>query len=153
MTKQEILIHQQDYLFWLESLKAMPEETATKPFLEGKWSPKEILMHMAEWDRYTREERLPLMKEGGELEDIPFEPFNESAAAEGRKLIFVEVIRHAKEERQKIKDQLQAIEEVDWTKEFKIGDYPMTILQYFADFVWHDNHHKEQIESVRHTSV
>lgn len=153
MNKQEILAHQQDYLFWLDSLKAMPEETAAEPYQEGKWSPKEILMHMAEWDKLTLEERLPNMKEGTVLEDVPFEPFNELAAVKGRKLTFAEIIDYAKTERQKIIDQLQELHEDEWSKEFKIADHQTTILHYFADFVWHDNHHREQIETVRHTSV
>jgi len=153
MNKEEILTHQQTYQSWLETLKDMPEELAAAPYSEGKWSPKEILMHMAEWDRYTREERLPHMKEGAELKDIPFEPFNERAAEEGRKRTFAEIIEYAKTERQKVHQHLLGIDETEWTKEFKIGNDPMTILHYFADFVWHDNHHKEQIESVRHTSV
>lgn len=153
MNKQDIFSHHRDYLPWLDSLNEIPDEVAATPYQDGKWSPKEILMHMAEWDRYTVEERLPQMKEGAELEDIPFEPFNERAAEKGRNMAFTEIIQHATTERRKIHDHLQALDDKEWTGEFTIGGQPMTILQYFADFVWHDNHHMEQIESVRHTSV
>ncbi|MDW0118707.1 DinB family protein [Sporosarcina thermotolerans] len=149
MSKSEIIKDLTKYIDWIDSLQTLSEQQANAPYQEGKWSPKEILMHMAEWDRFTVEERLPEMQEGNVLKNVPFEPFNKEAARLANEKTFEEIRNYAKEQRERILKQLQLVDETDWIKEFKIGNHSMSIKQYFADFVWHDSHHKEQIESVR----
>ncbi|WP_225986122.1 hypothetical protein [Psychrobacillus glaciei] len=53
MKKEEILEHQRNYIAWIETLHEVSEEQAISPYAEGKWSPNEIEMHLAEWDRGT----------------------------------------------------------------------------------------------------
>ncbi|WP_339252513.1 DinB family protein [Sporosarcina sp. FSL W8-0480] len=149
MSKAQIITDLEKYIDWVDSLQTLSEHQANSPYREGKWSPKEILMHMAEWDRFTVDERLPEMHEGNVLTNVPFEPFNEGAARLANEKTFEETRIYAKEQRERIITRLQLIDETDWIKEFKIGNHSMSIKQYFADFVWHDSHHKEQIELVR----
>lgn len=149
MEKEQVLSKLNDYIIWMESLKTIPEQIASLPYKEGKWSPNEIVMHMAEWDRFTREERLPDMKEGKELEDVPWGPFNDAAASLARKQTFAETIEYAKKQRQRNIDALKKIDDSQWDESFKIGGHALSIREYFSDFIHHDLHHKEQIESVR----
>ena len=71
MKKQQILETHKNYQAWLDSLQQLSNEQAMSPYAPGKWSPNEIVMHLAEWDRFTFEERLPVMKEGAKLERFP----------------------------------------------------------------------------------
>ncbi len=124
------------------------EDTGKKPYQEGKWSPNEIIMHLAEWDRFTLENRLPRMKEGEFHERYPnFQEFNTKAAAAANEQTFKETLAYAKEQRTKIRQRLQEIDESEWDKTFFIEEHPMTIRQYFTDFLQHDQHHKKQIMS------
>ena len=148
--KAKTLDLHEKYQEWLDSLHELSTEQAMSPYAPGKWSPNEIVMHLAEWDRFTHEERLPNMKEGAKLEKFPaFEEFNANAAARAQKQTFEETISYAKQQRKQITQKLEAINEQEWTKEFFIGEHALSIQSYFADFAEHDEHHKRQIEGVR----
>lgn len=150
MKKQEIIEAQKNYISWVESLLELSEEQARTPYQPEKWSPKEIVMHLAEWDRFSFEERLPYMKEGAKLERFPeFEKFNSEAAKRASVQTFEETIAYAKSERQRITQRLEEIDENEWNKKFHIGDHALSITNYFTDFSEHDEHHKQQIESIR----
>lgn len=146
MNKEEILEHEKNYIAWLDSLHELPEDRATAPYAEGKWSPNEIVMHLAEWDRFTLKQRIPLMNEGEKLAPFPnFEAFNAEAAAHARKQTFKETLIYAKQQRQTIIEELQKIDEAEWDKVFYIGTHEVTIRGYFTDFLEHDHHHQMQI--------
>ena len=148
--KAKILDSHAKYQEWLDSLRELTTEQAMSPYAPGKWSPNEIVMHLAEWDRFTQEERLPNMKEGAKLEKFPaFEEFNANAATRAQKQTFEETISYAKQQRKQITQKLEAINEQEWAKEFFIGEHALSIQSYFADFAEHDEHHKRQIEGVR----
>lgn len=145
----ELISNLKKYEEWVESLHSLTDQQANTPYQEGKWTPKEILMHMAEWDRFTLENRLQQLKESEQLEDVEWGPFNEQAAKLAKKYSFDEVIGLAKQYRQQIIEWLEGIEEAEWTKPFSIGEHVLTLQDYFSDFVFHDSHHQEQIESIR----
>lgn len=148
--KAKILDSHSKYQEWLDSLHELTTEQAMSAYAPGKWSPNEIVMHLAEWDRFTREERLPHMKEGAKLEKFPaFDEFNANAAARAQKQTFEETISYAKQQREQITQNLETVDEGDWTKEFFIGEHTLSINSYFADFAEHDEHHKRQIENAR----
>ena len=149
-SKQQILRTHKNYQAWLDSLKELTPEQAMSPYRPEKWSPNEIVMHLAEWDRFTSEDRLPIMKEGAKLERFPaFEEFNSKAAERAAEQTFEETIAYAKIERQRITQKLEEVDESEWNKEFQIGDHTLSIMSYFTDFWEHDEHHKRQIERVR----
>ncbi|WP_144513529.1 DinB family protein [Bacillus sp. FJAT-22090] len=146
MTKEVIRQAHLGYLSWLDTLSKLSEDKANTPYKTGKWSPNEIVMHLAEWDRFTLDQRIPNMKEGEKLEAFPnFEDFNEKAAARANEQTFQETLSYAKQQRQSIMEQLEAIAEVEWDKVFHIGEHKETIRQYFTSFIEHDNHHRLQI--------
>ncbi|EPD49372.1 DinB family protein [Paenisporosarcina sp. FSL H8-0542] len=150
MKKQQILETHKNYQTWLDSLQEMNKEQAMSPYAPGKWSPNEIVMHLAEWDRFTFEERLPVMKEGAKLESFPaFDEFNAKAASRAAEQTFEETVTYAKNERQRITQKLEELDEIEWDKGFHIGDHALSITSYFTDFSQHDEHHKRQIEQVR----
>ena len=149
MSKDEILISHKHYLEWIGTLSLLGEEKANTPYAEGKWSPNEIVMHLAEWDRFTLYERMPLLKEGKKFDPFPdFELYNAKAAAQAHKQIFEETLMYAKGQRKAIIEQLEQIDEVEWDKVFYIGNKKITTRSYFIGVIEHDNHHKIQISSI-----
>ena len=84
------------------------------------------------------------------LKDFPaFEEFNAKAAARAAEQTFEETVAYAKNERQRITQKLEEIDESEWDKGFQIGDHALSITSYFTDFSQHDEHHKRQIEQIR----
>lgn len=149
VTKEELLKSYNEYINWLDSLYILDEIRATTPYAIGKWSPNEIVMHLAEWDRFTVEQRLPNMKEGERFEGYPdFEAFNTKAAALAHEQTFKETLSYAKKQRQKIIEKLQQIDEIEWNKAFYIGNSTCTVRSYFTDFLEHDAHHRNQISAL-----
>ena len=149
MTKEGLLQAYHEYIDWLDSLSTLDETKATKPYAEGKWSPNEIMMHLAEWDQFTVEQRLPNMREGERFESHPdFQTFNTKAAALAHEQTFKETLAYAKKQRQYIIEKLHQIDEIEWDKVFYIGNSECTIRGYFTDFLDHDEHHRKQISSV-----
>ncbi|AYC30686.1 DinB family protein [Paenisporosarcina cavernae] len=153
MAKEKVKKSHEDYQSWLESLKEMNEEKANSPYAEGKWSPKEIVMHLAEWDRYTAEERLPHMKEGAKLDRFPdFETYNKQSSEKAKSHSFAETVDYAKSQRQRLTEELDTFPESRWTEKFSIGDHFLSIEDYFMDFAEHDAHHKKQVDSIQENS-
>lgn len=149
MKKEELLRAHGEYIQWLDTLTTLDETTANAPYAKGKWSPNEIIMHLAEWDRFTLEQRLPNMKEGEKLERFPdFETFNSKAAALAHEQAFKETLSFAKKQRQRIIENLQQTDEIEWDKAFYIGESKSSIRSYFTGFLEHDDHHRGQISSV-----
>jgi len=149
MSKDEILEKKKNYILWLDALLGLTEEQAGTPYLPGKWSSKEIIWHVAEWDRFSTEKRLPYMKSGARLAGFPeFEQFNAEAAVRANKHTFKETVDYAKEERLRLIEKLAQLDDEEWDKEFFIGDRALSISNYFTGFISHDEHHKQQIESI-----
>ena len=149
MTKEGLIKAYHEYINWLDALSTLDETRATAPYAEGKWSPNEIMMHLAEWDRFTVEQRLPYMKEGERFENYPdFQTFNAKAAALAHEQTFKETLSYAKKQRQYIIKKLQQTDEIEWDKVFYIGNSKCTIRSYFKDFLEHDEHHRKQISSI-----
>lgn len=149
LTKDELLKAHQGYINWLDSLATLEEAKAITPYAVGKWSPNEIIMHLAEWNRFTLEQRLPKMKEGEKHERFPdFETFNAKAAALAHEQTFKETLSYAKKQRQRIIEKLHQTNEIEWDKIFFIGENESSIRSYFTGFLKHDEHHRKQVSLI-----
>ncbi|MGO1061147.1 DinB family protein [Planococcus sp. FY231025] len=112
MEKGEVVKVYKEYEQYLSALAAScrPVEDVHAPIAEGKWSVAEIVMHLAEWDRYIREQRLPGMIENARLEGAPdVGRFNEVAAAKAASMEFEEVISYAQRERALLRKAVDAL--------------------------------------------
>src|SRR5690606_30946133 len=81
------------------------------PIAEGKWSVSEIIAHLGEWDRFVREERLPFMNEGAEIEPMPdLDAFNRRAVENVKSAQFPAILANAQKQRALL---AQAVETMD----------------------------------------
>ncbi|MBB4826839.1 putative damage-inducible protein DinB [Sporosarcina luteola] len=151
--EEKIIAGLQLYIQWVETLGSLSEQEAALPYADGKWSPKEILMHMAEWDRLTIEERLAYMKDSSTFHevpaDIPFDEFNAEAARKAKDKTFDEIRMYAIEMRRRLLSELALLEGEQWDASIPIGEFTISIRQYFSDFIEHDKHHKTQLDSLQ----
>ncbi|KIL53721.1 hypothetical protein KP77_00640 [Jeotgalibacillus alimentarius] len=139
--------HNQQYFSWLEGLRGMDRAAFFQPVSEGKWSPAAIVMHMAAWDHYTLDKRIPHISEGVKLEKNPdFQKFNEQAWKKADSgLSQSDIIDEARNERELLMETVRTMDKDKLNAGFSIGDESLTLKGYITDFAWHDQHHMKQI--------
>ncbi|MEZ0479581.1 DinB family protein [Planococcus sp. SSTMD024] len=150
MEQQQVLQAFDEYEVYMESLQKTLSEPADayKPIADGKWSIAQMVMHLAEWDRFIRSERLPHMTEGAHLEPLPeVDEFNRRAIDKAETMDFPAIITQAIEERRLLKEQLASATPSQWNAVFYVDDQDMTMGRYFGDLTKHDAHHFKQINT------
>ncbi|TWT28630.1 DinB family protein [Planomicrobium sp. CPCC 101110] len=150
MEKTQVLEAYKEYEVYLASLQTaiQDEQVAHTPCTEGKWSVAQIVMHLAEWDRFVREERLPHMKEGASVEGFEdVDEFNRKAVEGVEKMKFPEILNHAQKERALLRQAIEGLDESSWHARFTAGEKDTSLADYFAGMLEHDHHHLEQINS------
>jgi len=152
----ELILDFDKFRSYMDSLKGIGEELASRPIAQGKWSIAEIVSHLMFWDRYIREEILSLMKQDANIVSIDIQTLNDRAAEYARSgVTFQRIIDHQIKERKQLVTELKGKTEEEWFASFTLNGeeidphsgYPHNMFNYFCGFVWHDNHHKKQIES------
>lgn len=150
MEQQQVLQAFDGYEVYMESLQKTLSDSndAHKPIADGKWSIAQMVMHLAEWDRFIRSERLPHMKEGAHLEPLPeVDEFNRRAIDKAEMTEFAAIVTQAIEERRMLKEQLASATPSQWDAIFYVDDKEMTMGRYFGDLAKHDAHHFKQIDT------
>ena len=150
MEKEQVLAAFQDYEIYLASLNTSikTDADAHVSIAEGKWSIAEIIMHLAEWDRFIREQRLPHIKEGQPVENFPdLDAFNRTAVEPVARMSFSEVLAHAQKERALLAKEIEEMDAAQWKTPFKTGGENTNAAAYFEGVVQHDTHHRQQIDA------
>lgn len=150
MKKEEIIQSYQDINQWFQSLHEVEDQKWLAPIEKGKWSMAAVISHLLFWDRFSLEERFPIMNEGARLSPFPeFQSVNDKAreyAESGitKKELLLELIYA----RMQLISVLDSYSEEELDTKFFIGDHELTIRDYFVDFIQHDYHHKNQIKVI-----
>lgn len=150
MEKGQVLAAFQDYEIYLASLttSVKTDADAHAPIAEGKWSLAEIIMHLAEWDRFIRTQRLPHIKEGQPVENFPdVDAFNRTAVEPVGRMSFSEVLAYAQKERALLAEEIEEMDAAQWKTPFKAGGEDTSAAVYFAGIVQHDVHHRQQVDA------
>ncbi|MBW8348010.1 DinB family protein [Bacillus sp. IITD106] len=154
-TIHEMINDLDQFNVWVKSLEKVEDPFFFEPISEGKWSIAEIISHITFWDEYILEEMLPFMKQDADIHSIEFEPLNQKAAAYALSGVSShDLINRQLEMRTKVVSALKEKTEEEFLASFTLNGekideysgYPHSMFNYFASFVWHDNHHKKQIE-------
>lgn len=150
MEQKQILQAFEEYEVYMKSLQKTLSQTedAHKPIADGKWSVAQMVMHLAEWDRFIRSERLPHMQAGAHLDTLPeVDAFNRRAIDKANTLDFPAIVSHAIAERRALRQELAAMTAEQWRAVFYVAQKEMTMGEYFAGITEHDAHHFKQIDA------
>ncbi len=150
MERSKIFEAFEEYETYMKSLQKTlsQSDAAHKPIADGKWSIAQMVMHLAEWDCLIREDRLPHMTKGADLEPLPdADEFNRQAIAKAQDNDFETIVAKALSERSALKYELQRLPDERWEESFYIAGKPTTVKEYFTEIVAHDAQHFEQINS------
>ncbi|MGG0657371.1 DinB family protein [Rummeliibacillus pycnus] len=154
LSKEELLKEFEQLVVWVETLKKYSEKNFNLPISKGKWSVAEIISHLMFWDRYILEETLPYMKQNADIKSIEFQELNDKASEYSLSGVTVKtLIDQFIEGRNVLVSKLREKSEEEFSVHFKINGeevdpysgYPHTIFNYISSFLWHDNHHKNQV--------
>jgi uncharacterized damage-inducible protein DinB len=155
-TYKQLIFDLEDYNNWVSALKNIKKENFFEPIAPGKWSIAEIISHITFWDNYLLEEILPLMKKDANLTPVEdYDAFNKVAADFALSGVSQEdLINRQLKARAEVVSILKEKTEEEMFANFTIygekkdgfSGEPNSIFTYFAGFVWHDNHHKKQVE-------
>lgn len=139
------------FIDYVESLKErVAQDSWDKPIAPGKWTLKELLCHLWNWDVYSMERMIPLMKDGAQLPAFEdFDSVNHEAIEKAKSFHGIDDLIH--EFAQTRREMIKKLEEIyDPSMRFTIrmeqGDF--SIDRYVDIFVHHDGHHKKQIEDL-----
>ncbi|WKA54882.1 DinB family protein [Planococcus shixiaomingii] len=148
MEKTQVFNAYKEYEVYLASLQTaiQTEDQAHTPCTEGKWSVAQILMQLAEWDRFVREERVPLMKEGARIERLEnTDEFNRKAIAGVEEKKFPEILAHAQKQRALLRQAIEKMDDAAWHARFMSGKKETSPAEYFAELLEHDQNYIQQI--------
>ncbi|WP_163581469.1 DinB family protein [Gracilibacillus saliphilus] len=141
---------------WVNELEKIDEDLFFTPINEGKWTPAEIISHITYWDRYILEELMPQMSKDAKLESVAFDVINQPASEYALSGVTkTQLIQEQIEARNHLVEALKEKSEQEFFDTFvlngeeidRYSGYPHSLFNYISAFVWHDNHHKEQIET------
>lgn len=136
-----------ELLIWLQNLKGLgSNDLWLQPIAEGKWSIREILTHMMNWDKNSHEMMVPNFTEGANLFFVEIEEHNKVAAAWAAhytdlNMLITDVART----RQQLLDLLN--KQYNDSIKFKIDNQNYTYKKFVDVFIHHDEHHIKQIET------
>jgi len=154
-TTKDLISDYEDFNLYVNTLKTMEEALFFEPIAEGKWSTAEIISHISYWNEYIREEMLPQMKLNALIESVDIETLNKQAAEYALSGVSQQYLLEKQlEERTLLVSDLKKKREEEFFVPFSLNGeevdpysgYPHSIFNYIAAFVWHDNHHKQQID-------
>ena len=143
------------YSTWLCLLDSMEEETWTMPIGLDKWSCREIIAHIMNWDKHLLSAVIPSIKDEEGMHFPDFDPFNEMAASFARSGISKnELLHEAKKTRKQLISALNELPDEQLYRPVPSNGQthcphtgtPYSLLYIILEFTYHDRHHQKQIE-------
>ncbi len=157
MVRETVIESFHEYSKWLCLLDDMEEQTWTMPIGPNKWSCREIISHIMNWDNHLASNVIPSVKQGEGMHFPEFDPFNEMAAEYARSGISKnELLQEARETRNRLIQELtelpaelfyQSVPSNGATHCPHTGT-PYSLLYTIQEFTYHDHHHQAQIEEM-----
>ncbi|TES46497.1 DinB family protein [Shouchella lehensis] len=129
----------------IKQLKEMNEDTLLEPLAEGKWSVREIVGHLYNWDAHNTSNMVPFMEDGAQLPAFPsHDSFNEAGLKGLENVDVYTLINHFISQRAQF---IETLEAVDPSARFTIGKGKRKFsAESFAKiFVHHDQEHRPQL--------
>ncbi|WP_456271340.1 DinB family protein [Bacillus sp. AK031] len=144
----------QSYTDYLIGLKSINTELANAPITEGKWSIKEIISHIYRWDIYLLEVALPSAIQSKSVNFPSHDEYNEASVLYSETVGFNELIDHSVQIRNNLINEINnckvKLEEpitVQGNTHCPNTNAVYTFLYLLGEFVEHDRHHFNQINT------
>ncbi len=144
------------YSDFLTSIRDTDAKVWSSPIGEGKWSIHDIVAHIMMWDRNCVETRVRPANQGTTkpvAEELDGDAFNQRSALYGRTLTKERLIDQAARDRSELLRELRRLPSEAFGVQHGDGNcltpkgYASFGVFLEQEFVFHDQHHMEQIQS------
>lgn len=138
------------FISYIESLRELDERYWLQPIAPGKWTLKELVCHLWNWDRYSIDVMIPLMENGARLPDfVNIEEHNLAARELAKSFKSSDELLETFAKTRRLMIQM-ITDRYGKDVRFSIGDgkRKYSFDTYVAIFTHHDSEHKEQIENL-----
>ncbi|MCJ7839784.1 DinB family protein [Lederbergia sp. NSJ-179] len=122
-----------------------------KPVGEGKWAVRDVVSHILLWDQYFYEEAIKPISEDQPLtvRHLDFDTFNQNAREFAKSKTDDELINLTRANREQIVNAIREQSDENFEKVYQDAEgHPFAVKNYLRDFIWHDQHHRKQIEAL-----
>ncbi|MDQ0272910.1 DinB family protein [Cytobacillus purgationiresistens] len=148
--RENILQHYEVSIKFVESLSALIEDQWRSQIAEGKWTIAEVIGHLGPWDEFVLNKRIPYLFSKADLPKGPdAKEMNAESAIRARQQSKEITINQFIEVRTALYETMKQIPETRWEEEIHIGKSTLTLSDYFLGLAEHDQHHFNQILSLR----
>lgn len=144
----------QEFGQWIEEVKELEtrgEAFWDQPLGEGKWTVREMVSHMVEWDRYSYENGVQkvLLGEETTFERQDDDAFNAQAAELGRQCSAAELTADAVAIREQLIQAYRKLSDEDFAKTYtQANGEKFQATEQLGGFTWHDRHHMAQVNAL-----
>lgn len=149
--KERLIENYSEWITFVSVLEEQNEQVWNHPIAEGKWAVRDVVSHIMKWDEYFLNEAIVKVSRGEELtvKHLDYDAFNKQSKRYGRSCSIQELSQQAKSMRQNIVDHIQSWSDKQYTKEYVDADgHPFQPAVFMQDFIWHDQHHMNQIKPL-----
>lgn len=142
---------------WIADVRELESKGETfwdRPLGEGKWTVREMVSHIVEWDRYSYENAIAKLLAGEATTLVPegnetFDSFNARAAEIGRARSAVELTADAIAWRKKLSEGFRALSDEEFSRTYLYSNgEKFQPAAYMRDFAQHDRHHLAQVSAL-----
>ncbi|KZE37738.1 hypothetical protein AV656_09395 [Bhargavaea cecembensis] len=142
------------YSEWLGEISTVEPSILEERVKEGKWSASEIIAHILKWDEHLTNRVIPAVLDGKGMEFPQFGPFNDRAAAYARTVSPGALIEEAQDTRNQLISRLLELPEKVLVRPVSSNGethcphtgQPYTLIYIIGDFIYHDRHHRKQVD-------
>lgn len=149
--KERLLEEYSEWMGYVKVLEEQDEKLWNQSMGEGKWLVRDVVSHIMKWDEYFLEGAILKVCQGEELtvKHLDYDHFNEKAKMFGRTLSIHELVEQTLTYRQNIIDYIRSLSDDQYVAEYVDADgHPFQVPVFIRDFIWHDQHHMQQIKSI-----
>ena len=144
------------YTEWLKTLEKLSESDWNKQSDSEKWSIKQIVLHIAHWDNHLLNVIVPAVKTGEAMIFPEFDSFNARATQKAKRLSGENVFQLAKTSRSLLIETLRSLRQETLTSHTMANGtthsphdgVPYTLAYIVTEFIEHDRHHQQQVDSI-----
>jgi hypothetical protein len=127
------------WAIWVDVLSGIPPEFASEAGVCGRWSVKDLLGHIAVWDRRSLQYAQRKHRNDVSLSDgITWQAINEESAASNRERPFHELLQEMLATHEELDTGIQAVPELEagWIADGTYEHYPQHVAQVRAWKAW-----------------
>lgn len=154
--KLQLLDTFKEWITFVTDLARYDERIWNQSIAAGKWSVRDVTAHILRWDIYFYEEAILKVRAGLPLtvKHLNYNEFNEQAKIYSKSTSIAELVHEAASIRERIIDTIAQLADEQYKADYVDADgHAFEVSQYIKDFIWHDQHHMEQIKQLLHFRI